>query len=149
MNHHNAERGPWLTPGIVDRLVAMHADEQLSYTTVAKTLSREFNVRITRNAIIGKSRRLKLPYRDKPPKVIPKPRKRSPRVRVKVPVVTAAPVAPVISRRGGIPLLELETFDCRFPIGDFPYLFCGRPQAPESSYCAEHYEITHNPVRER
>ena len=90
--HHNADRGPWLTPGIIDRLTEIHAEE-LPYRDVARILSREYNVRITRNAIIGKSYRLNLPHRYKRRLVIRKPRKPRKRVRVKpADVVVARPV---------------------------------------------------------
>lgn len=41
------------------------------------------------------------------------------------------------------PLLDLNPSDCRWPVtDDRPFLFCGEPKAPESSYCACHKRMS-------
>lgn len=43
----------------------------------------------------------------------------------------------------GISLLDLEAGQCRFPRGDdSPFLFCGQPAKPNSSYCPSCYRLT-------
>ena len=148
--HPNADRGPWLTPGIIDRLTEIHAEE-LPYRDVARILSREYNVRITRNAIIGKSYRLNLPHRYKRRIVIRKPRKPRKRVRVKSGAVVVA--RPVTEPHNGVPLLELRDGICRFPLGPVeqrpPYLYCGDATELGYSYCGEHYARAYIVPRER
>lgn len=43
-----------------------------------------------------------------------------------------------------IPLEQLRSNTCRFPHGDGPYLFCGDPVQPGSSYCPHHHECCCN-----
>ena len=147
--HHNADRGPWLTPGIIDRLTEIHA-EALPYRDVARILSREYNVRITRNAIIGKSHRLNLPHYEKRRLVIRKPRKPRKRVRVKSADVVVAPPTTMHCR---VQLLELRDGICRFPLGPIeqrpPYLYCGNATELGFSYCGEHHARAYIVPRER
>ena len=49
----------------------------------------------------------------------------------------------------GLPLVELEANDCRYPQGEGPYLFCGQPAIEGSSYCAYHHRLCHNGIPER
>ena len=49
-------------------------------------------------------------------------------------------------------LLELESGDCRWPIGeprDPDFRFCGAPQRPDCSYCERHWRIAFLPARPR
>lgn len=46
------------------------------------------------------------------------------------------------------PLLDLAKYDCRWPMtDDKPFLFCGEPQAGESSYCACHKAMSVSPAQ--
>lgn len=111
----------------------------------------------TRNAVIGKMKRLKLKRegRNDPIPVVRKPRAVEQKPRVKIASVNsnsnamrvqehhATPYQPktvddVESRN--IPLLELRKNDCRYPIGD-PPLFCGHPKVEGSSYCGPHTRL--------
>lgn len=49
----------------------------------------------------------------------------------------------------GVSLLELERNQCRFVIGDGPYLFCGLPLKPgsASSYCPDCHKIVYVPTQ--
>ena len=41
-------------------------------------------------------------------------------------------------------VLSLKAYDCRYPfgaVGDKDFHFCGAPQQPGSSYCAEHHQL--------
>lgn len=40
-----------------------------------------------------------------------------------------------------VELMELGPFDCRYPIGDGPFLFCGNPQKRDSNYCFAHHHL--------
>jgi len=45
---------------------------------------------------------------------------------------------------GTLKVLDLRHNSCRWPEGDGPiFVFCGRPQAPLSSYCPEHRALAH------
>jgi hypothetical protein len=102
---------------------------------------------MTRNAVIGKVRRLrekgvemrtKAPRRAKPPRPGPKsPPKPRP--------VQTAPHAGFLK----IPFADLGPNHCRYPIGDGPFLFCGQPKMEGSSYCAWCHERCHGAVREK
>jgi hypothetical protein len=45
----------------------------------------------------------------------------------------------------GVPLLELERAQCRYPLGDDPsaYRFCAAPTVDGSSWCGFHYALCH------
>jgi GcrA cell cycle regulator len=40
------------------------------------------------------------------------------------------------------PLLDLGPHDCRWPIGDSPYVFCAQPKGPIGSYCPFHMALS-------
>lgn len=88
---------------------------------------------ITRNAVIGKAHRLKLPSRPSPVKTEPE-KKPEP--------VAAPPVkkeeAPDVNKTS---LLELTEQTCKWPIGhpgDADFYFCGNPSRPGVPYCPDH-----------
>lgn len=124
----------------------------------------------SRNAVIGLIHRKKLgttkaskQQKGEPPPVRRKPAQPKPPVAVKsppparrdplpprmvraLPAIQINPKVPMLRR---IPLMELKTDDCRFPIGD-PLLdadfgFCANPRHGESSYCQFHFRVVHLP----
>jgi GcrA cell cycle regulator len=123
----------------------------------------------SRNAIVGKARRLNLPPKaGYVPSRKPPESRESTRARVnanyqrtrRVPVAgqgvmfgTAAydradptPVPPerVIPECRMIDLADIEANDCRWPIGDNPNIkFCGVPKQVGSSYCPYHKRVNH------
>jgi hypothetical protein len=132
--------GPWATtPGLLPRLVELYASPK-HYTAreMANMLSVEFDVPITRNAVIGKSNRLRLPVRIRPVPTGPKPKKYSPRPRKNL---IEKPLR--IEPEGTVTIYQLRSDDCRFPLGDYPFVFCGKEQRGGKSYCNEHYSATH------
>jgi hypothetical protein len=165
MPHPNALRGPWLTPGIAERLVELHAltgMETMSMGEIAAKLTFEFDKLVTRNAVIGRCQRECLPSRPQGQIVrIPKKRKsrkRSPRRRVIV-----EPIAPAVANEWltqvnpstGRPLTiyELNDRNCHFPLGEIedrpPFFYCGKPAVCEGcAWCPEHYARTHVVTRE-
>jgi len=49
-------------------------------------------------------------------------------------------------------LLDLESNDCRWPVGEprHPdFHFCGKPHAPGRPYCQEHWNMAFQPPRPR
>lgn len=43
---------------------------------------------------------------------------------------------------------DLAPLDCRYPYGDkTPYQFCGKPALPGRSYCQQHFELCHKAVQ--
>lgn len=97
---------------------------------------------ISKNSVIGKARRLRLPMRKLGGMFSPRRNRRSHIPRVAVPVAETA--AAKAYEFLGIALLDLERGQCRFPHGDdAPYLFCGQPAQSGASYCAHCYAIAH------
>jgi hypothetical protein len=166
-NHPNAMRGPWLTPGITERLTELHAVvgiAELSMSRIAARLNDEFGTRITSNAVIGRCRRIGLPQRPPwPPKSnkVAKPRKRKhrPRKRLVVELMPieppeTPPAAPGVAQRRRVTIYQLNDRNCHWPLGPVddrpPYFFCGKPAVREGCpWCAEHYALTHVVARER
>ncbi|WP_156435227.1 GcrA family cell cycle regulator [Bradyrhizobium lablabi] len=171
--HHNSESAPWYTKqGMTDRLVALHRDG-LGFTAIARILAEEFQLKVTKNQVIGKARRLTLPPRRGPDLPRPaKPRKSrarphaplprlsngrfGPKLSVPLPApdVVLQPLLPALAlprqdwRVANLPVLALKPGECRFPFGDPPFQFCGRPQVGGCAYCAGHLAIAFRPRRE-
>ena len=144
MRHPAAGEVTW-TEYQMARLRALHADDKLSFDVIAEELSVEFRMEVSKNACIGKARRMGLPQRRR--KSIPRatrkralelhPPETAPCVLPRWKVIDAPP-AP----GGHITLLQLDGNTCRWPHGDrTPYLFCGAPTAGKT-YCAYHTGIS-------
>lgn len=138
----------------------------MSYGQAAKAINARFGTEFTRNAAVGRAKRLGLrPASVR--KALARPRRPArwgesapPKEPGKVvrPAALAAPmpepVKPVKLRCVGIrPRLlafaDLEPGDCRYPYGgegeEEAYAFCGHPRLPHSSYCRPHHALTHGP----
>jgi len=86
---------------------------------------------ITRNAVIGKAHRLKLPSRPSPVKAEP----------VKVAPPPAPEAREEVSDSKKTSLLDLTEQTCKWPIGhpgDADFYFCGKPSRPGVPYCPDH-----------
>ncbi|MGY2987666.1 GcrA family cell cycle regulator [Bradyrhizobium sp. USDA 4508] len=171
--HHNSKTGPWFTKaGLIDRLVELHHDG-VGFTAIARILTEEFELPVTKNQAIGKARRLQLPRRRPDESRPPKPRKsraRRPRgplprlsngqfgpklsVPLPAPDVVLQPLLPALDlprrdwRVENLPVLALKPGECRFPFGEAPFQFCGRPQVDGCPYCAGHLAIAFRPRRD-
>ena len=142
--------GPWTIPGMIERLIVLQA-RGFTSREIAQKLGREFDFPFTRNAIIGKMHRLCLPPRvkpitqPKPKKVYARKRKRKgagpERIVMKVQQPRAQSDEPIT-------IYQLGSGDCRYPSGNFPFVFCGREQQEGSSYCPEHFRVCHGNVKE-
>jgi len=146
----------------------------MSYRDAADALNARFGTAYSRDAAIGRARRMGLgePGRPGPgPGPGPAPVQAGelllrPRERVRMadefrpreffrrrPVFERAErvqlrCVEVVPRH--LVLIELERGDCRFPYGGDldgeAITFCGRPRRKGSSYCAPHFHLTREPV---
>lgn len=136
---------------MLERLTELHG-QQLSFGTIARTLNAEFNVSLTRNAVIGKARRHGFPPRPHIIKVFSKrvtptlPRPAEGPVPLPRPRPPQEPVPP--PPPGGVLLIDLRGNACHFLIGEAPHRYCGHANA-KGSYCARHYAIVYVPARGR
>jgi GcrA cell cycle regulator len=132
----------------------------LPYSEIARRINAAFNTDYTRNATIGRARRMGLagpaensrPRKPRKPRRVPfrKMRKhRAAKPRLPRPVLKRA--AALKLRCVGIEprhlsLLELEAPDCRYPYGGDKdgeaITFCGHLRLKGSSYCTAHFHLT-------
>jgi len=150
------ERIDW-EDGLIQRLTELHA-RGFSSREIAMKMGDEFvGLRFTRNSIIGKRHRLCLPHRALPI-VQPKPkqirnRKRGPYRKRKGTAgprgIEMKPKEPRIDTDGPLTIYQLVPDSCRFPLGPYPFVFCGKQQVDGSSYCLDHAEICHGGVQRK
>ena len=137
----------------------------LSFSEIANAINARFNTAYSRNATIGRARRLGLsgperpdrparPKRQQPnparqkkmrPRVVAEPRPK-PRVLERAAALQLRCVG-IVPRH--LSLLELEDGDCRYPYGGDAdgeaITFCGHPRREGSSYCVSHFHLTSGP----
>jgi GcrA cell cycle regulator len=141
----------------------------MSFLQIAQAINASFNTRYSRNAVLGRSKRLGLGVRNgpadtsEPPSVdwsSAKPDARvpylgKPHQRHAAAFILLAPkfeaVKPAKLRCVAIvprclSLIDLEAGDCRYPYGgdedDEAITFCGHPRRKNSSYCRAHFRLT-------
>jgi GcrA cell cycle regulator len=129
-------------PGLDERLIELHGNPDLSAQRIADQLSVEFNLSLSRNAVIGRTHRLKLAARPTPPP--------SKKPRVRLSVVPPPPPKPVVVYPAGpVSLLDLDSGRCKWPVSGPPAAqFCGMAQATGSPYCPMHSALAFNKPRE-
>jgi GcrA cell cycle regulator len=147
-----------------------HVEKGMSFAEAARALNERFGTAYSRNAAIGRARRMGLPSperakrvaRPRPPKpAVARPNKRRKRA------VSGSPGGVEVRERAAalqlrcvaidprhLSLIELEAGDCRYPYGGDaegePITFCGHPRRDGSSYCVSHFHLTSAPeLRER
>ena len=136
----------------------------MSYSEIAEAVNAKFNTAYSRNATIGRARRMGLAGAARagdssglPPKV----RQFSSRKMRERYASLSGWVVPVFEREETVKLRcveanprhltlpELEPGDCRYPYGGDEdgeaITFCGQPCAADSSYCAPHFHLTRGP----
>lgn len=135
------------TDALTARLRELADNAEISYADIAQILSREFDVCLTKNSVIGKARRLAISKRD--PKSPAKTRS-SPEIPAMPRFVFEPPyLAPPGPRNDMITILELTHNTCHWPHGDNPpFLFCGKPVRKAAVYCPYHYGISYGHVRQ-
>jgi GcrA cell cycle regulator len=134
----------------------------MSFSKIARAINARFNTSYSRNAAIGRAKRMGLAGLDRPgasarPQIS---RLGDPRAESKVPKFRWPPkpvfedVKPVKLRCVEIEprhlaLIELAWGECRYPYGGDaegePITFCGHPRRPGSSYCTPHFRLSRNP----
>jgi hypothetical protein len=148
--------GPWLIPGITQRLIELHAlsgEQAMTMSAIAKQLSVEFDVKLTTNACIGRKHRLRLANRPTITDVRgKKPMEKANRSHTKV----DAPIAPLeaerLSEDNALTIYQLRDGDCKWPFGAMldrpPFFYCGKAAVREGSpWCPEHYARCHVKAR--
>jgi GcrA cell cycle regulator len=150
-------------PAHCDALREYHA-KGMSYSKIADAINAKFGTAYTRNAAIGRGRRMGLAGPDQPkdsrfvPRQASAPRRRRSRAPRAEKPVQPKPVPeraePVKLRCVGVTprllsLIDLEPGDCRYPYGGDrdgePITFCGHPRREGSSYCTAHFHLTRGP----
>ena len=137
----------------------------LSYAEIGRQINARFGTAYTRNAVVGRAKRLGLamsgpvlspsivPSLTGKPSLVPSHRAASPSLNLPPPSALK-PAKPVKLRCVGVQprlltLIELEHCDCRYPYGGDregeEIAFCGHPRQPGSSYCAPHAHLTTGP----
>jgi len=119
----------------------------LSYRYIGEAINTEFGTDYTRNATIGRAKRLGLLIanpRTHAPKAEKKPRVRKPAPPkpkpIDIPALRCVEIEPL-----NITLYELTDETCKWPYGDNPpYTFCGHP-AFERAYCVHHFALSIGP----
>jgi GcrA cell cycle regulator len=123
MNFWTAEQDAMLTRLWAEGCSASQISHQLASTSRS------------RNAVIGRAHRLKLPPRPAR-QSMRQPAPRKPR-RFK-PKATPTPMINGEPTMRQLTLMQLKASSCRWPIGDSPFLFCARTVAERRSYCLHH-----------
>jgi GcrA cell cycle regulator len=143
-----------------------YLERGLSFSQVADAINARFNSAYSRNATIGRARRMGLSGPERADhRARPKPRPKPCPARLqKMRAGLAAKSRPrlaVLKRAralklrcvGIVPLhlslVDLEPGDCRYPYGGDkegePITFCGHRRREGSSYCVSHFHLTSSP----
>lgn len=137
-----------------DAVLTAEWKKGISCSQIAKTIRRRFGNSRTRNSIIGRKHRLGLPDRTTPVRIVRDKQRVKRRALPKMvePVKPVAKAAKPVRKEEPIrrvEITELARSECRWPVTeDSPHLFCGRPQAEDSSYCATHRDRSISPKSE-
>jgi GcrA cell cycle regulator len=143
------------------RALREYLEKGLSFSRIANAINARFNTAYSRNATIGRARRMGL---SAPGRV---PARRKPRLarlhKMRARLAAKSRSKPAVRKRaaklklrcvGIVPrhlsLLELERGDCRYPYGGEAegeaITFCGHPRREGSSYCVAHLHLTSCPA---
>jgi GcrA cell cycle regulator len=137
----------------------------MSYSEIAEAINAKFNAAYSRNAVLGRARRMGLAGTDRPGNWPRQPTKaeqsKSHKMRERYASLSGW-IAPVFEREETVKLRCVETNprhlslpelgpgDCRYPYGGDEegeaITFCGQPCREDSSYCAPHFHLTRGPA---
>lgn len=162
-----------MTSGRLPYEWSIAADDELTRHWHAGLTTREIGMIMgkTKNAVIGRVRRINLPMRraatrganygtrgerardtiranyhmprERQPR--PKPAPRAPRPpKIIVLATEAEKAAAWLALPGSRPksLLDIRDHMCRWPVGEHPFLFCADPVMEGQSYCAHHHKLS-------
>jgi len=136
------------TDNLLERLAKLHADPGKSFRDIAEQLSYEFGIKLTKNACIGRARRLGLEQR---PRSTPRPRPRKKRTRT-TPQLSVVPINPgwvvktptLPAASGRVTIYQLQRGVCHYPFGDKPpYAYCGNTTTRSSPWCPHHERVVY------
>jgi len=138
----------WTVPQ--DASLSRHAAAGLlSYRFIGEAINLEFGTHYTRNATIGRAKRLGLLIAN-PRQGVRTKAERKPRVRkptppkpkpIDIPALRCVEIEPL-----GITVYELTKETCKWPYGDnAPYTFCGHRSLKDLPYCRPHMAISTGP----
>jgi GcrA cell cycle regulator len=137
---------------------------RMSYSEIARAINTKFSTSYSRNATIGRARRMGLAGDDRPrdcARLTPKSEQMNHQrlrerydamskwfvpvfERVELPKLRCVEIDP-----RHLSLIELESGDCRYPYGGDEegeaITFCGHPRREDSSYCKAHFHLTRGP----
>ena len=136
----------------------------LSWSEAAAAINRKFETSYTRNAVLGRARRMGL-MAPRPPESSPGATSTPNRLGGVRPAEPRIPwlhrPMPVFERTETeqlrcveieprhLSVVDLERGDCRYPYGGDEegeaITFCGHPRRPGSSYCAPHFHLSRGP----
>jgi GcrA cell cycle regulator len=141
-----------------------HLAKGMSYSEIAAAINAKFNTAYSRNATIGRAKRMGLAGFERPrgwSKLSPKAQqpnlrrlrqRRLPELWWPIPTFERTETAKlrcVEVEPRHLPLVDLEPTDCRYPYGGDEegeaITFCGHPRREGSSYCAPHFDLTRGP----
>ena len=135
----------------------------LSYSETAKAINERFNTSYTRNAAIGRAKRMGISGAGQPDRPLRTKKTRPPSpgrlLKMRAGLLKASrPRGEVFARAAALKLrcvaivprhlslLDLEDGDCRYPYGGEAegeaITFCGHPRHEGSSYCVSHFHLT-------
>lgn len=123
-------------------------EDGLSAAAVAKALG------VSRSSVMGRSYRTGIKSKLKPfgtgyrlspeEKAKRRPRRKAPRISEAIASLEVAINEPLC-----LSIMELESHHCRYPVGDFPFLYCGNVVAEGHSWCKGHCGIVYTPEDKR
>jgi len=121
----------------------------------ASQIAAEMACGFTRNAIIGRIHRLKLPLRGQIMRAPRLKRQRIESIRMvransnsnAIRIIESATLESAKLRCAeveprNVALIDLSPEGCRYPYGDGPFLFCDHPKVDGQSYCGPHFDLT-------
>jgi GcrA cell cycle regulator len=139
---------------LIARFKALHRGGKRSFAEIADTLNREFGLKLTKNACIGKGRRLGL---EKRPRSTPTQRRRQPKAATpttpeNTPELRPPPINPgwtielpvLPAASGRITIYQLQAGVCHYPFGERPpYAYCGNTTRRGVPYCPHHEKVVY------
>ena len=140
------------TSDMLARLRELHDQKPaLMFVEIAAAMSSDFNLNLTRNACIGKARRIGLPMREGTPRQPVKGKEKMMRKRVDAPIIHA--VERPLDLNDTLTIYQLREGDCKWPLGKVedtpPYAFCGHPAPIGMPYCPKHARKAYSKPWER
>jgi len=144
-----------------------HVAAGMSFSEAADALNARFGTAYSRNAVLGRAKRMKLVIPARPergPKFNPPKRGKVPRKPSAGRDGEGGMAPPAVERRPPprlrcvgisphlVPLIDLEAGECHYPYGGDrdgeAITFCGHPCLRGSVYCAPHFHLTRGPAIE-